>query len=164
MANMLRGGKYTEESPQVGHANDPDTSERHEHLLRTQGCIVDTVNDHLNPDRKTKVETAASGFAIPGILSHLDESIGNWVSVAFYSRKSRFASLPNRIPHGIGYPSSIIAPTLTSQVSATTWRLLEGRSRMIRARRYSPSSLVTSAMACVCESWLCIQDYRLQYP
>src|SRR5467141_4183514 len=28
---------------------------------------------------------------------------------------------------------------------------------MIGARRYPPSSLVTSAMACVCESWLCIQ-------
>ena len=47
---------------------DPHTSERHEHLLRTQGCIVDA---DLNPDRKTKVETAASDFAISGILSHL---------------------------------------------------------------------------------------------
>ena len=79
---------------------DPHTSERHEHLLRTQGCIVDAVNDHLNPDRKTKVETAASGFAISGILSQLDESNGNWVSVAFYSRKSRFASLRIEFPTG----------------------------------------------------------------
>src|ERR1700744_3173912 len=47
---------------------DPHTSERHEHLLRTQGCIVDA---DLNLDRKTKVGTAASDFAISGILSHL---------------------------------------------------------------------------------------------
>jgi len=136
MANMLRGGKYTEESPQVGHANQPGhIGEPRASFYELKDAFGDTLNDHLNPDRKTKVETVASGFAISGILAHLDESIGNWVSVvAFYSRKSRFACLPYRIAHRIGYLSSIIVPTLTSQVSATTWRLLEGRSRDDRGK------------------------------
>ena len=97
----------------------------------------------------------------PRQSTRLDESIGNWVSVAFYSRKSRFANLPNRIPHGIGYPSSIVAPTLTSQISATTWRLLKGRNRGDRGKEILSVLLVTSAMSCVCESWLCIQGCRL---
>jgi len=66
--------------------------ERHEHHF-TKDVFADTVDaHHLNPDRKTK---AASSFAISGILSQLDESNGNWVSVTFYSRKM------HELNHGI---------------------------------------------------------------
>jgi hypothetical protein len=90
------GGKeQLEESPQVGHANRPGQPGHAEELPDWRGTSIiyelkdvfaDAVNAHyLNPDRKTKAETATSDFAISGILSQLDESDGNWVSVAFYS-------------------------------------------------------------------------------
>jgi RNase H-like domain found in reverse transcriptase/Reverse transcriptase (RNA-dependent DNA polymerase) len=41
---------------------------------------------HFDPTLPTRLETDSSGFAICGILTQLN-SFGNWVPVAFYSRK-----------------------------------------------------------------------------
>ena len=42
---------------------------------------------HFNPELRIRVETDASGFAISGIISHLQEDDGQWHPIAFWSRK-----------------------------------------------------------------------------
>ena len=42
---------------------------------------------HFNPELRIRVETDASGFAISGIISQLQEDDGHWHPIAFWSRK-----------------------------------------------------------------------------
>lgn len=129
---MLRGGKYTRRKS-AGWPRQPIRTHRRDTSIFYELKDALSTRTSIRTERR-KWRQLHRTLPYPAFCLTSDESIGNWVSVAFYSRKSRFASLPNRIPHGIGYPSSIIAPTLTSQISATTWRLLEGRSRDDRGK------------------------------
>ena len=95
MTNMLRGGKSNQKKVRKlvtpidpNTPNDFLTEEARASFYSLKEAFADAVSTHhFNPNRKTKIETDASGFAISGILSQLDESTGNWVPVAFYSRK-----------------------------------------------------------------------------
>jgi transposase InsO family protein len=95
MTNMLRGGKNNQKKVRKlvtpidpNTPNDFLTEEARASFYSLKEAFADAVSTHhFNPNRKTKIETDASGFAISGILSQLDESTGNWVPVAFYSRK-----------------------------------------------------------------------------
>ena len=105
------GGKYTRKSAswprQSTRTHQRDTS-----IFCELKDALSTRTSIRTERRKWRQLHRTSPY--PAFCLTSDESIGNWVSIAFYSRKSRFASLPNRIPHGIGYPSSIIAPTPTN--------------------------------------------------
>jgi len=75
MTNMLRGGKNNQKKVRkLATPIDPDTpknfliGEARASFYELKDVFADAVNaHHLNPDRNTKVETDASGFAISSI-------------------------------------------------------------------------------------------------
>ena len=69
----------------AGEFLTPKAKVAYRELLRV--FIERTMNHHFNAERKSRVETDSSGCAISGVFSQLKEELGQWLLVAFYSRK-----------------------------------------------------------------------------
>ena len=98
LTNLLKGGKVKKKSRRQKRQARVDgedflTQEARESFYSLKKAFAKSVLlHHFSPNRRTKLETDASGFAISGVLSQLVEN-GNWVPVAFYSRKMSPAEL-----------------------------------------------------------------------
>ena len=96
MTNMLRGGKNNQKKVRkLATPIDPDTpknfliGEARASFYELKDVFADAVNaHHLNPDRNTKVETDASGFAISSIKAVSTRRIERQLGFhRFYSRE-----------------------------------------------------------------------------
>ena len=82
LTNLLQGSK---DGVKSGPFVWPDDAERAFRQLLAAFTDVPILR-HFDPERKIRVETDASNFAIAGILSQPDDE-GHWKPVAFWSRK-----------------------------------------------------------------------------
>jgi len=98
LTNLLKGGNAKNKARRLAKLAKVEgeeflTQEARESFFKLKKAFAEMVLlHHFDPARRTRLETDASGFAISGILSQLAEN-GNWVPIAFYSRKMHPAEL-----------------------------------------------------------------------